>query len=111
MPPSKKVPDVIGIILQCLEDGMPVKRACQYAQIHPDTFYGWCEKDSSFRLKADFAKSAAIRRLIKKQEDKDPWKILKNIDSEHFKDEQEQKVTVVSYAEEVRDDSGDKTPI
>lgn len=87
MPASKKTDQRVGKILECLRAAMPIKRACEFAQINKDTFYDWYNNDAAFRLEADYAKSHAIRALIAGVAKKDPWKLLKNIDSEHFRDE------------------------
>lgn len=87
MPPSKKSSERVEILLECLANHMPVKRACEFAQIDKQTFYNWYKEDTAFRLKADYAKSKSIRELIARTAEKDPWKILKNLDSENFKDE------------------------
>jgi hypothetical protein len=87
MPASKKSDRRVEIILECLRAGMPVKRACEFARIDKQTFYNWYNNDPAFRLEADYSKSHAIRALISGVAKKDPWKLLKNLDSEHFKDE------------------------
>lgn len=86
MPGYKQSDERVKILLQCMQEGMPVKRACEFAQIEKQTFYNWCRDDPDFRLKMDYAKSFAIRNLVKAVAKKDPWKILKNVDSEHFKE-------------------------
>lgn len=85
--PTKFTDERVKILLECLEDNMPLNKACDYAKIARQTIYNWMKEDENFSTQVSYAKSAGERRLVRKVEDKDPWKILKNTDPENFKDE------------------------
>jgi len=102
--PTKKTTERVRVLLSALERALLVKRACDLAMISYDTFYRWLKEDETFLIQVREAKSKAIERLVGKVEDKDPWKILKNADSEHFKDNVEVNSTE-RYIYEI--DSGD----
>ena len=83
---SKKVDGHVRILLDAIQSGMPVNLACDFAQIGRTTFYEWHKSDSGFRTQIAYAKSKAIREFISLVAKKDPWKILKNLAPEDFKD-------------------------
>jgi len=85
--PTKKTDTRVAILLDCLERGMPVQRACEFARVNRSTLHRWKEKDEDFATEVAYSRGVAIKRLILKVEEKEPWKILKNIDSKHFKDQ------------------------
>jgi hypothetical protein len=66
---------------------MTKEKACDFAKISKTTFYEWLRENEDFRTEMAFAEAIGIRRVTRKVEDKDPWKILKNKDPENFKDE------------------------
>lgn len=67
---------------------MSVEKACNFAKVSKVTYYEWLKEHEDFRTEMAFAESIGIRRVTKKVEDKDPWKILKNKDPKNFKDVQ-----------------------
>lgn len=91
--PTLKTQDRMDIILDALRKAMPMKRACEFAMLDPTTVYRWMEKDKDFAAKANYSKAHAIQALIVGVAKKDPWKLLKNLDSEHFKEHLELELT------------------
>ena len=91
--PTSKTDKRVAVLLDALSHAMPFKRACEFAMIHPSTGYRWMERDKDFATQAAYSTAMAIQGLIKATVEKDPWKVLKNIDSEHFKDRTEMVVT------------------
>lgn len=107
--PSKQEDERLKIIFDELERSGNEINACRYASITHQTMKNWKAKDELFALKVEYHKAIAISRLAKAAEEKDPWKPLKNIASE-YRDEIRENI-LIGYAEDVRDDSGDSTPI
>jgi hypothetical protein len=85
--PTKKTDDRLEILRQCLEEGMPLDRACDYAQIDPKTPLNWAEKDSEFSAKLRFWRAAPVRTLVRLLALKDPFKLLRALDPKNFNDE------------------------
>ena len=77
--PSKLTPTRVRILSECFQNAMTTNIACDYANISRDTFYSWFEKDEDFRTQMNYAKAMAAQRLLKKVEEKEPWKLLKNV--------------------------------
>lgn len=91
-PPTKFSEERLKIILDAIQRAVPIKRACELAMITDQTLRNWTKEDDLILLKVREAKAKAVERLVGKVEDKDPWKILKNADREHFKDHVEETV-------------------
>lgn len=86
--PSKYNEERIKILLECLEEAMPIEIACRYAKITPPTFHNWMNSQENFFMQVEYARSRAERLLIKEtREQNGSWKILKNIDPQNFKDD------------------------
>lgn len=85
--PTKKLPEAVKLLLDTLRDGAPISTACDIAGIDRQTFYNWIDKDAAFSAMARGARAFAVMHLIKLQRIKDPWKLLRSIDPENFKDE------------------------
>lgn len=77
--PTKLSPERVRILSECFQNAMTTNIACDYANISRDTFYSWYEKDENFRTQMNYAKAMAAQRLLKKVEEKEPWKLLKNV--------------------------------
>lgn len=92
--PSLKTADRIEILLNALERPMPLKRACEFAGIDDQTPVNWAKKDKGFSLRMAYAKAKGIGLAIDATMKKEPWKILKNIDSECFKDDPQTSVNI-----------------
>lgn len=106
--PTKKVDARLEILLDALRDGMPIKRACDFAMISDDVFYKWVREDEVFAMNVKYARSYKIRGLLKEVTKKDPWKLLKSLDSEHFKDETHQEIKWLMMKREIIGEIDDK---
>lgn len=84
--PTKKTPEIVEILMQCLKEGLHVETACAYAKINKQTFYNWLKEDENFSTQIEFAKSEAIRMLSMSVRNDDPWKILKNLAPKLYRD-------------------------
>ena len=83
----KQDPERIDIILRELEETGCYKTACELAQISVKSLERWMEADEILAMKCNYAKSKKIKRVAEKVEEKDPWKILKNIGKDRYQDE------------------------
>jgi hypothetical protein len=83
---SKKTPERVAILLQCLTEGMPLDRSCDFAEIDRKTAYRWMWEDRDFATQVRFARSTAIKTLVGLVQVKDPWKILRSLDPKNFND-------------------------
>ena len=84
--PSKKTEPKVRILLDAIERAIPLNLACDHARIGRTTFYDWMKVDDDFRTQVAYARSKAVGELVREVRKRDPWKILKNIAPEEFKD-------------------------
>ena len=85
--PSLKSDSRVQILLDALARPMPMNIACDFAGVDRRTPMNWAKKDKGFLLQMAYARAKGIGLAIDKTMLKDPWKILKNIDPDDFKDE------------------------
>jgi IS30 family transposase len=104
--PDKRTPELEEIVLESLRKALPLELAAHAAMVTPQSVYNWIREDETFRKRCEHAKQCATNRLVGLTEAKDPWKILKNQASKHFKDIVETKVDL-RYTEEVETTEGD----
>lgn len=94
--PTRKTPEIVDILLKCLSWGLHIQTACAYAKIDRKTFYNWLESDDDFSTQVEFAQSQAIISLaqeVRSHDPQGPWKLLKNVAPDRYKDKIEQEVT------------------
>lgn len=60
--PTKYTPAVIGKLEIALNNGYNIVEACQYANIHPDTYYDWLKTYPEFSDKMEIAKAMPNRK-------------------------------------------------
>lgn len=89
-------PERVGILSECFENAMTTNVACDYANIARDTFYSWYEKDEDFRTQMNYSRALAAKKLLKRIEEKDPWKLLKNIYKGEYVDEPAVQINIES---------------
>jgi hypothetical protein len=103
-------PEKEEIVLNALRNSLPLELAAHAALVTPQTLYGWLKDDEDFKVRCEEAKQVATTRLVGLTEAKDPWKILKNQASKHFKDIVETKVDL-RYTEEVETTDGESEKV
>lgn len=94
--PSKDTPAIRQIILDAIaKRKMPLYLAAAYGKISRETLRVWMRDDPDFLAQIEYAKAEAAGELIDKvsSDSNGAWKILKNLQAEHFKDEVEVKET------------------
>jgi hypothetical protein len=87
--PTKKTPEIVDILLKCFRLGLHVETACAFAKINKTSFYTWLRNDPDFSTQVDFSKSQVIIELtqeVRKQDAQGPWKLLKNLAPNLYKD-------------------------
>lgn len=60
--PTKYTPGIIGKLEVAFNNGYNIVEACQYAGIHPDTYYEWLKNQDGFSDKMDLAKAMPNRK-------------------------------------------------
>lgn len=60
--PTKYTPAVIGKLEIAFNNGYNIVEACQYASIHPDTYYDWLKTYPEFSDKMEIAKAMPNRK-------------------------------------------------
>lgn len=90
--PTLKTESVIEILLANRRLGLSPKTCAGLARISVDSIYRWINDDVDFAAKWADASGQAVKSLHMMVAKKDPWKILKNLDSEVYKDRIEQEI-------------------
>jgi len=65
---SKRHAAIEEVLLEAVELGMSIPKACALAGIHPATYADWCERDSELEPKIEAARGRGIRRALKQLE-------------------------------------------
>jgi hypothetical protein len=84
--PTRKTPEIVEIILECLRAGLHVETTCGYAKIDKGSYYRWLESDKDFSTQVAFARSEAIISLSEQVKREDPKFILKNLAPKLYRD-------------------------
>lgn len=93
--PTKDNPDKRLVILQAIQNKMPLYLAADLALIHRSTLSRWLAEDAGFAAQVAEAKAIAAGDLINRviSDSNGAWKVLKNLQPSHFKDEPTPSVT------------------
>lgn len=104
--PRKDTEANTAIIVDAVARGVPPQIACHLAGVAERTVRHWVQTDEEFCRRMQYAHAIHEQSLIDEVKKKDPWKLLKNWDSIHFKDEVsiEQRRVVEHRVEIIRQD-------
>ena len=88
--PSKNTDERRSIILEAIQNKMPLYLAANYAKLDRTTLHRWIRQDVEFATQIEWAKAKAAGVLIDKvaSDSNGAWKLLKNLQPDYFKDEQ-----------------------
>jgi hypothetical protein len=67
--PTVMTPDVKDLVLEALERGLPVRKACRSVGIDPEGFYLALSRDPDFNERYERAKAAAVDAIIHDADD------------------------------------------
>lgn len=88
--PTLKSDGIIQVLIDALEEGMPLDRACDLAGIDRNTAYNWMQSDRVFSARVRLARAKVVQELVRDVRKKDAtghWKILRSLDPKNFGDE------------------------
>ena len=67
--PTVMTPDTKDLLLEAIEGGTPVRKACRSVGVEPESFYQAMTRDPEFAERYEAAKAAAVDALIHEGED------------------------------------------
>lgn len=94
---NKKDQDEIKkVILKHRRDGADKKSVAILGGIDRKTLYNWLDEDSTFSTQFSQAWKQYMMGLVRKQKEKDPWKLLTNDFNKRFKEKKEEDKSITN---------------